>query len=198
MAAKLLFVYILLYGLSALFPDSVPDSNLMGYLYQNMTHYIHVIGRQHGVSPSKIDDQIERLEKTIKFALPEDSKWHGIYYHQGRKRVHPSWLRKELIFAFMGRKGLKRLDEIWYQTWIFAVNLKIEGVFTESLIQRLLRLYMTVERVEITDARRLNELTKCILQLRDQIPWLENGQAEKEDSQGCRCFGNRFEVGRHI
>ncbi|KAJ5767413.1 uncharacterized protein N7511_005029 [Penicillium nucicola] len=80
-----------------------------------MTHYIHVIGRQHGVFPSKIDDQIERLEETIKFALPEDSKWHGIYYRQGRKRAHPSWLRKELVFEFMGRNGLKRLDEICKQ-----------------------------------------------------------------------------------
>jgi hypothetical protein len=129
----------------------------MGYLYENMTHYIHVIGRQHGVSPSKVDDQIDRLEKTIKFALPEDSEWHGICYHQGRKRVHPSWLRKELIFAFMGRKGLKRLDDIWYQTWISAVNLKIEGGFTESLIPKLLGLYMTVERVESTDGGRLND-----------------------------------------
>jgi hypothetical protein len=86
------------------------------------------------------------------------------------------------------------LDEIWYQTLIFAVNLKIERGFTESLIQKLLRLYTTVKRVESTDGGRLNALTKCILQLRDQISWLENGQAGKEDSQGCRCFGNRLKL----
>jgi hypothetical protein len=98
----------------------------------------------------------------------------------------------------MGRKGLKRLDEIWYQTWIFAVNLKIEGDFTESLIQRHLRLHMTVEWMERTDGKRFDASTKNILQLRNEIPWLENGQAGKKDLQGCRCFGNRFEVGRHI
>jgi hypothetical protein len=76
--------------------------------------------------------------------------------------------------------------------------LKIEGGFTESLIQNLLRLHMTVERMESTDGGRLDALTKCILQLRDQIPWLENGQAGKEDSQDCQCFGKQFEVGRHI
>lgn len=98
----------------------------------------------------------------------------------------------------MGRKGPSRLDEIWYQTWILAVNLKIEEDFTISLIQKLLRLYMTVERVESADGGRRNALTKCIIQLRDQILWLVNGQAGKEDSQVCRCFGKRVEVGRHI
>jgi hypothetical protein len=132
-----------------------------------MTQYVHVIGRQHGVSSSKIDAQVKCLEENIKFALPEDSQWHGMYYNQGRKRLHPSWLRKELIFAFMGRKGLKRLDEIWYQTWIFAVNLKIEGDFTESLIQRHLRLHMTVEWMERTDGKRFDASTKNILQLRN-------------------------------
>ncbi|KAJ5642276.1 hypothetical protein N7490_006276 [Penicillium lividum] len=157
-----------------------------------MVHYVHVIGRKHGVTSSKIDDQIGRLEETIGFALPEGSKWHGIYYHQGRKRVHPSWFRKELIFAFAGHKGLKRLDEIWYQTWIFVVNLKIEGGFQESLIRKLLGLDMTVERVECTDGGRLDELTKCMLQLKNEIPWLDNGQARKEDPKGCFYFGKRI------
>jgi hypothetical protein len=102
------------------------------FIKHDLLRIVNVISRQHGVSSSKIDAQVKFLEENIKFALPEDSQWHGMYYNQGRKRLHPSWLRKELIFAFMGRKGLKRLDEIWYQTWIHAVNLKIEGDFQKA------------------------------------------------------------------
>ena len=161
-------------------------------------HYVHIIGRQHGVTPSKIEDQIRRLEETMGSALPEGSQWHGMFYHQGRKRVHPSWFRKKLIFAFAGHKGLKRLDEIWYQTWIFVVNLKIEGNSQERLIRTLLDLHMTTERLEYTDGRQLDALTKCMLHLKNEIPWLDNGQARKEDPKGCWYFGKRFEIGRHV
>jgi hypothetical protein len=126
------------------------------------------------------------------------SEWHGMSYRQSRKRIHPSWFRKEIIFAFAGHKGLKRLDEIWYQTWIFVVNLKIEGDFNENIVRTVLGLDMTVERIEFTDGGRLDALTKCMLQLRNEIPWLENGQARKEDPEGCWYFGKRFEIGRHV
>jgi hypothetical protein len=163
-----------------------------------MVRYVHIVGRQHGVTPSKIGDKIRRLEETIRLALPEGSKWHGMYYHQRRKRAHPSWLRKELIFTFAGQKGLKRLDEIWYQTWIFVVNLEIESDFREDLLQTLFGLLMTVERMECTDATGLDAVTKCMLQIRNEIPWLEDREAKKEDSKGCSYFGKWFELGRHI
>jgi hypothetical protein len=111
-------------------------------------HYVHIIARQHGVPPSKISDHIGRLEEAIGLALPPNSMWHGMAYHQGRKRQHPSWFRKELIFACAGHKGLKRLDEIWYQTWVFVINMKIEGDMNERLIRAVLGLEMTVEKVE--------------------------------------------------
>jgi len=93
MAAALfmrLFRLFLLHKLGAIPPDSLLDSNLLGSLCQKMVYYVHVIGRQHGVTSSKIKDQIGRLEDTIVFALPEGSKWHRMFYYQGRKRVHLS------------------------------------------------------------------------------------------------------------
>lgn len=90
------------------------------------------------------------------------------------------------------------MDEIWYQTWIFEVNLKIEGNFKESLIRTLLGLDMTVERMGCTDGRGLDAVTKCMLQLRNKIPWLEDSRARKEDSKDCWYFGKRFEIGRHV
>lgn len=60
----------------------------------------------------------------------------------------------KLIFTFAGHKGLKRSDEIWYQTWIFVVNLKIEGNSQKRLIRTLLAPDMTMERVEYTDEKR--------------------------------------------
>lgn len=176
----------------------IPDCNFSGSLHRKMVHYVYVIGRQHGVTSSKTDAQIRRLEKTINFALPKGSTWHGMYYHQDRKRAHPSWFRKELIFAFAGHKGLNRLDEIWYQTWIFKVNLKIEGGSKEGDIRTLLGLDMTVERIECTDGRGLDAVTKCMLQLRDTIPWFQDGQARKEDPNICTYFGKWFEIGRHV
>ncbi|KAJ5655012.1 hypothetical protein N7490_002015 [Penicillium lividum] len=163
-----------------------------------MVHYVHIIARQHGVTPSKISDHIGHLEEAIRLALPPTSMWHGMVYHQGRKRQHPSWFRKELIFAFAGHKGLKRLDEIWYQTWVFVVNMKIEGDLNESLIRAVLGLEMTVEMVERTDGGQFDALTKRMLQLRNEISWSHDGQTGKEDAQGCWYFGKRFEIGRHV
>ncbi|KAJ5642596.1 hypothetical protein N7490_006596 [Penicillium lividum] len=163
-----------------------------------MVHYVNVIGRQHGITSSNIDDHIERLEKTIRFALPKGSKWHGMYYHQVRKRVHPSWFRKELIFTFAGQKGLKRLDEIWYQTWIVEMNLRIEEDFEDSRISTLLGLDMTVERVGSTNGMRLDELTKCMLQLRNKVSRLGNGKAREVHPNNRWYFGEWFDIGRHI
>jgi hypothetical protein len=163
-----------------------------------MVHYVHIIARQHGVPPGKIRDHIGRLEEAIGLALPPNSMWHGKAYHQGRKRQHPSWFRKELIFACMGHKGLKRLDEIWYRTWVFVINMKIEGDMNERLIRAVLGLEMTVEKVEHTDGGQFDALAKRMLHLRNEIPWSNDGKAGKEDVQGCWYFGKRFEIGRHV
>ncbi|KAJ5547512.1 hypothetical protein N7513_004746 [Penicillium frequentans] len=163
-----------------------------------MVHYVQILARQHGVSSSKISDHIERLEEAIGLALPPTSTWHGLAYHQGRKRQHPSWLRKELIFACAGHKGLKRLDEIWYQTWVFVMNMKIEGDLNESLIRSVLGLEMTVEKVERTDGGQYDALTKRMLHLRNEIAWSHDAQAGKAGAQGCWYFGRLFEIGRHV
>ena len=57
---------------------------------------------------------------------------------------------------------------------------------------------MTVERVELTDEGRLDALTKRMLQLRNEILWLDDGQAGMEDPKRCRYFGKQFEIGRHV
>ena len=163
-----------------------------------MVHYVHVTGRQHGDTSTRTDHQIERLEERIKAAVPEGSKWHGMFYHRRRKRADPSRFRKGLIFAFMGHKGLKRLDEIWYHTWTVVINLEVKGDFNEALMRTRLKQEMTVERIECTTGRPLDAVTKCMLQLKNRIPWLEDGQAKRQDSNGCHFFGIWFEVGRHI
>jgi len=65
------------------------------------------------------------------------------------------------------------------------VNLKIEGDPQGRLIQTLLGLDMTIERVEYTDGGQLDALTKYVLHLRIEIPWLDNRQSRKEDHKGC-------------
>jgi hypothetical protein len=121
--------------------------------------------------------------------------WHGMAYHQGRKRQHPSWFRKELIFACAGHKGLKRLDEIWYQTWVFVINIKIEGDMNERLIRAVLGLEMTVEKVEHTEGGQYDALTKRMLHLRNEISWSNDGQAGKEDAQCVGTSGNSSKLG---
>jgi hypothetical protein len=99
----------------------------------------------------------------------------------------------------MGRNGLERLDEIWYQTWVFDVNLSIEGDLGETPIRTIIGQAMKVERL-VTGRGQLDELTRhVLLELRNKIPWLEDGQAEKESPEGCRYFGKWFElkIGRH-
>lgn len=73
--------------------------------------------------------------------------------------------------AVAGHNGMKRLDEIWYQTWIFVVNWNVEWDIKEGPIRMPLVLDMTVERMECTDGRGLDALTTCILRLRNKIPW---------------------------
>jgi hypothetical protein len=81
---------------------------------------------------------------------------------------------------------------------VFVINLEIEGDFKEGLIRTLLGLDMTVERMECTEGKGLDAVTKCMLELRNKIPWLEDRQAETEDSKGCQYFGKWFKIGRHI
>lgn len=57
---------------------------------------------------------------------------------------------------------------------------------------------MTVESLEFTDEGWLDALTKRMLQLRDEISWLDDGQAGTDDPESCRYFGNMFEIGRHV
>lgn len=78
------------------------------------------------------------------------------------------------------------------------INLKVEGNFNKSLIRTLLELDMTVERVEFMDEGRLDALTKRMLQLRDEISWLDDGQAGTDVPESCRYFGKHFEIGRHV
>lgn len=66
------------------------------------------------------------------------------------------------------------MDEIRYHTWIFVLNLKIEGNFREGLIRTLLGLEMTVKKIEGTDGTGLDAATKRMLHLRNKILWLNN------------------------
>jgi hypothetical protein len=79
-----------------------------------------------------------------------------------------------------------------------VVNLEIESDFREDLLRTLFGLLMTAERMECTDATGLDAVTKCMLQIRNEIPWLEDREAKKEESKICLYFGKWFELGRHI
>lgn len=90
------------------------------------------------------------------------------------------------------------MDEIWYQTWIFVINLEIEDNVRVGIIRTLLGLHMTVKRMDCTDGRGLDAVTKSMLQLRNEIPWFKDREVRKEDSKGCWYFGKWFKIGRHI
>lgn len=83
---------------------------------------------------------------------------------------------------------------MWYQTWVFVVNLEIKGDFREGLLRTLLELLMTVERMECTDWGELDAVTKCMLKVRNEIPWLEDREARNADPNGCLYFGKRLKL----
>ncbi|KAF4772250.1 hypothetical protein HAV15_011216 [Penicillium sp. str.  len=96
-----------------------------------------------------------------------------------------------------GRRGNNRLNEVWYNTWIFRINLKIDGDLDERTARTLLGLHMKVERIQFTE-RSPNETTKRMRELRDEIPWLADGSVEMRNTGDCRFFGRQFEIGRDI
>ena len=131
-----------------------------------MVHYIHVCGRQHGITTDTIQQQIQLLEQAIKHKFGENAQCHGICYHQDRIRPHPSWLRKNLVYACAGERGLNLLNQVWYNTWMFRINLKIEGSMDKVSTRALLGLHMKVERIDFT-GRGPNETTKRMRNLRE-------------------------------
>jgi hypothetical protein len=86
---------------------------------------------------------------------------------------------------------------VWYNTWIFRINLKIEGSVDERTTLALLGLHMKAERVQFTE-RGPNETTKRMRHLRDENPWLADGSVETRNTGECRYFGKRFEIGMDI
>ena len=105
-------------------------------------------GKQYGITTETAQLHIQHLEKTIKRAFSDTAQYHGVYYHQIRNQPHPSWLRKELVYAWAGRRGIELLEKVWYNIWLILVNLKIEGDLDENLLRSLLGLNMKVERRE--------------------------------------------------
>lgn len=162
-----------------------------------MVCYIHVYGRQHGITTETAHQHIQLLEQAIKHKFEGSAHWHGKCYHQDRIRPHPSWLRRDLVYACAGEKGNNRLNEVWYNTWIFRINLKIDGDLDERTTRTLLGLHMKVERIHFTE-RSPNETTKRMRDLRDEIPWLIDGSVEMRNTGDFRFFGRRFEIGRDI
>ncbi|KAJ5531434.1 hypothetical protein N7527_004827 [Penicillium freii] len=160
-----------------------------------MVHYIHVYGRQHGITTDTAQQQIQLLEQAIKH-IGENAQCHGICLRQDRRRPHPSWLRREIVYACAGENGINLLNKVWYSTWIFHINLKIGGSLDERKTRALLGLHIKAERVQFT-SRGPNETTKRMRHLRDGIPWCD-GSVETRDTGDCRYFGKRFEIGRDI
>jgi hypothetical protein len=162
-----------------------------------MVCYIQVYDRQHGITTETAYQHIQLLEQAINHKFEESAHWHGKCYHQDRVRPHPSWLRRDLVYACAGEKGNNRLNEVWYNTWIFRINLKIDGDLDERTARTLLGLHMKVERIQFTE-RSPNETTKRMRELRDEIPWLADGSVEMRNTGDCRFFGRQFEIGRDI
>jgi hypothetical protein len=165
---------------------------------EKMVYYIHVKGKQYGITTESAQLQIQLLEETIKRALSDTAKYHGVCYHQIRKRPHPSWLRRELVYGFAGRRGTELLEKVWYNTWIFLINLKVEGDLDETLLRALLGLNMKVENVEVTEIGPSRTI-KCMRYLRDEIPWpADASPVETRNMEHYRYFGKRFGIGRDI
>ncbi|KAJ5593568.1 hypothetical protein N7537_010472 [Penicillium hordei] len=162
-----------------------------------MVHYIHLYGRQHGITTDTAHRNIRLLEQAINNKFGENAQCHGICYHQDRIRPHPSWIRRELVYACAGEKGNNLLNEVWYNTWIFRINLTIEGNLDERTSRALLGLHMKVVRIQFTE-RGPNETIKRMRHLRDEIPWLADGSVKLSDTGDSRYFGRRFEIGRDI
>jgi hypothetical protein len=163
-----------------------------------MIYYIHVKGKQYGITTKSAQIHVQLLEETIKRAFSDTVKYHGVYYHQIRKKPHPSWLRRELFYAWGGRKGIELLEKVWYNTWMILINLKVEGDMDETLLRALLGLNMKVENVEVTEIGP-NRTTKCMRNLRDGIPWPADAlPVETRNMELCRYFGERFGIGRDI
>jgi hypothetical protein len=123
-----------------------------------MVRYVQIYGRRHGITTDTAHQYIRLLEQAIKHNFGENAQCHGICYHQDRIRPHPSWLRRELVYACAGEKGINLLNEVWYNTWIFRINLKIEGNLDERTTRALLGLHIKVERIQFTERSR-NETT---------------------------------------
>ncbi|KAJ6125891.1 hypothetical protein N7471_010384 [Penicillium samsonianum] len=161
-----------------------------------MVRYVHTYGRQHGIIMDAANQHI-RLEQAINHEFGEHAQCHGICYHQNRIRRHPSWLRKELVYACAGEKGINLLNEVWYNTWIFRINLRIEDNLDERNIRERLGRHMKVERIQITE-RGSNEITKRMRHLRDEISWSADRPIKMIDTDDRRYFGRRFDIGRDI
>lgn len=163
-----------------------------------MIYYIHVKGKQYGITTKSAQIHVQLLEETIKRAFSDNAKYHGVYYHQTRKRPHPSWLRRELVYVLRGRNGIELLEKVWYNTWIILINLKVEGDLDETLLGALLGLNMKVESVEVTELGP-NGTIKRMRNLRDAIPWPADAlPVETRNMEICRYFGEQFGVGRDI
>jgi hypothetical protein len=163
-----------------------------------MTYYIHVKGKQHGITIESAQIHVQLLEETIKRAFSDNSKYHGVYYHQTRIRPHPSWLRRELVYIWGGRNGMELLEKVWYNTWMILINLKVEGTLDEVLLRTLLGLNMKVESVEVTETGPNGTVTR-MRELRDAIPWPADAlPVETRNMEHCRYFGEQFGIGRDI
>jgi hypothetical protein len=162
-----------------------------------MVHYVYVYGRQHGITTDTTQQHIELLEQAIKHNFGESAQCHGVCYYQDRIRPHPSWLRKKLVYACAGEKGSNLLNQVWYSTWIFRINLKIEDLVDKESIRALLGLHMKVERIDFI-GRGPNETTKRIRALRDKIIGSAYRPVNTRDISYCRYFGKRFSIGRDI
>jgi hypothetical protein len=163
-----------------------------------MTYYIHVKGKQYGITTRSAQIHVQLLEEIIKRAFSDNATYHGVYYHQTRKRPHPSWLRRKLVFVLGGRNGMELLEKVWYNTWRILINLKVEDDPDEALLRALLELSMKVEGMEVTETGP-NEAIKRMRNLRDAIPWPADAlPVETRNMELCRYFGEQFGIGRDI
>lgn len=163
-----------------------------------MVYYIHIKGKQYGFTTESAQLHVQLLEETIKRAFSDTAQYHGVCYHQIRKRPHPSWLRRNFVYGLAGRKGIELLEQVWYNSWIILINLKVKGDLDETLLRALLGLNMKVESVEITELGS-SRTVKCMRHLRDGIPWpADASPVETRNMELCRYFGNRFGIGRDV
>lgn len=119
-----------------------------------MIHYIHVTGRQHGVTADTASHQAQLLEETMKRAFSESAQCRGVYYQEVRQRpyrvVHSSSSNRRYHLHW----PLTKVDLTTRPTDLAGSNDKVKSVIWGALIWLIRRREYSHLRIWAANASR--------------------------------------------